>query len=249
MRAEAEEDRKRRKLARQPLRRNAVPLGSQNYANRADRPSNCAYRPTIAYLAYTLILLPTLRDVIATYQVVTTSVKATSKSRTGSHSVKVKTTISRTPVKSRMSPVVKSRMSPARVRTPVNVRKTVAQSKPKAVFIDLTLTSDSSDDESVPPNPRARCPTAASSSSASSSKAVARPQSASAPKGEDEEMQEEAMLEDMLTAHIDSDMDLQSSSDNGEVTMDLGTNSDYESDDGSNQSDMDLDPDALIIYS
>ena len=43
------------------------------------------------------------------------------------------------------------------------------------------------------------------------------------------------MLEDMLTAHINSDMDLQSMRDfEGELTMELGSDSDYDG------SDMDI---------
>jgi len=207
MRGEAEEERKRRKLWKQPVRSSAVPLGSRNNANRADRSSNPMYQ----YVA-------------------TTSVKTAAKSRSGAHSVKVKTTISHTPVK--------SRMSPARVRTPVNVRKTVAQSKPQTVFIDLTLSSDSSDDEAPPPRSRRAAAVdkggrAVSSSSSSPPEVPACP--ASAPNGEDDESQEEDMLAHMLTAHVDSDMDLQSEPDSGE--MDLGAISDYEE---SDVSDMDL---------
>ena len=157
------------------------------------------------------------------------SVKTASSSRATTGTVKVKTAIS-TPAK--------RHVSSSKKRTPVGTRKTVVQSKAKAVFIDLTLSSDSSDDEdgtgpTAPRNTRRPSSTAVASSGSSMIGSSSRSASRS-----DEDSQEEAMLERMLMRHADSDMDLGSSDvEDGEIAMDLGSDED---EDDSDESDMDL---------
>ena len=155
------------------------------------------------------------------------SVKTASSSRATTGTVKVKTA---------MSTPAKRHVSSSKKRTPVGTRKTVAQSKAKAIFIDLTLSSDSSDDETGPTAPRnTRRPS--STAVASSGSSVTGSSSRSASRS-DEDSQEEAMLERMLMRHADSDMDLGSSDvADGEIAMDLGSDED---EDDSDESDMDL---------
>lgn len=157
------------------------------------------------------------------------SVKTASSSRATTGTVKVKTAIS-TPAK--------RHVSSGKKRTPVGTRKTVAQSKAKAIFIDLTLSSDSSDDDdetTAPRNTRRPSSTAVASSGSSISGSSSRSASRS-----DEDLQDEAMLERMLMRRADSDMDLGSSDvEDGETAMDLGSDEDEDEDD-SDESDMDL---------
>ena len=151
------------------------------------------------------------------------SVKTASSSRATTGTVKVKTAIS-TPAK--------RHVSSSKKRTPVGTRKTVAQSKAKAIFIDLTLSSDSSEDEVDRTATRLTCRPTSTRAKGGASSGTPRgmlPSSRFASQS-DEDLQEEAMLERMLLPHAGSDMELESDEDDDsgdDEDMDLGSDDSY----------------------
>ena len=225
---------KKRKLAKEP-----VPLGSRTNINRAGRGMSLANTHTYATPSSprqrALHDAPDVRKVVAPMPV-----KAASSRHAMTGTVKAKKAIS-TPAK--------HRTSPGKKRTPLGTRKTVAQSKAKVIFIDLTLSSDSSDDEAGPAVTRktrgaastkvaTRAPSVPASKTGSSSRSASR---------SDEDSQEEAMLERMLIPHASSDMELGSSDlEDGEIAMDLGEDED-EDEDLDDDSDMDLGSDTSYL--
>lgn len=165
-----------------------------------------------------------VRDALDVRQVVaSTSMKPlrSSRSTNGNHKLK-------------LSPACTTRYSfPGKMRMPRSTRKTVAQSIPKAVFIDLTLSSDSSDDDMATP---VRMPsTEAEGSTSSTSSRETGSSSRHTSRRERDDLRDEEELERMLTTHAGSNMDIESSDlEDRESVMRLA--SDYAHD----YSDMDL---------
>lgn len=209
-----------------------MPLGSRTNIKRTGYVPNGVSTPNTHADATALPPCQrAVRDALAVRQMGTsTSVKAASSSRSTTGALMVKTSASTS---------AKHRVSPGKMRTPRSTRKTAVQSKPTAIFIDLTLSSDLSDDEIDTPNIR-RPSTKAEGSTSSISLPETGSSSRSASKIGEDDLQEEAMLERMLIAHSGSNMDLESSDpEDGEIAMDmeLGSSSDNGRDD---DSDMDM---------